>query len=563
MLLILLTWIYIAITCLNFGFVFRKLFKITDCHFAIHLVLGLFLYTTLTSFIAFFFRINIEYYIGIFLLTCALYFWFRSDIKRYLKLVLQTLSSLKNSYKALYLLLFFVVLAQSATKPYLIDNESYYIQTIKWINEFGYVKGLANLHIFLGQNSSWHTLQAGFSFSFISNYFNDINGFLFIVLGFLFIEKLNNNSNVQDYFLGLVLVFSLFFMQFVNAPSPDLAIFLLTPYVAYEFIVNYYNITASKFKILLSVVLFLCFIKVTMLVIALLVLILFLKHFKTLKAQSLRYGVLCAVILVLFLFKNYTISGYLLYPTSAFDIFGADWKLPKELLQLYQTGTYQSGFNNIDTSSFSFFEKLKYWLQIPKLHGLFNKLFLLLLAIFPVFIWKRKNKKSLFIIYALGILQFIIVWLNSPQYRFFFVFILIFSLQIFITVFKSRKLGLYLAYFSIGLSVIPIFIPLNLNVFTSNQFAMSFSNFKPKNIVIPEKNTKTVTTFSEVNIDGFDFNSPGEEVFFWGTGDGDLPCVNQQQVEYIKTYYKYIPELRSENLKDGFISKNLKRDELE
>ncbi|WP_394369021.1 LIC_10190 family membrane protein [Hyunsoonleella ulvae] len=555
MLLILLSWIYIALTCLNFGFVFRRILKIDNCHFTIHHILGLFLYTITTSLAAFFMRIHIEYYVSVLILNCILLIWFRADIKQLLNSVWHAIKNLKTPYKLLYLLLCILVLAQSATKPYLIDNESYYIQTIKWINEFGYVKGLANLHLFLGQNSSWHALQAGFNFPFITNCFNDINGFIFVLLGFLFIEKLNHNSNVQDYFLGLILVFSLFLMQFVNTPSPDLIIFLLTPYVVYEFLMNYNTISINTFKQLLSIVLFLCLVKVTMLVVSLLILILFLKHYNALKIYSIKFTLLCIGILGLFLFKNYIISGYLFYPTSALDILNVDWKLPPELLQLYKTGTYQSGFNNIDTSSFSFLETLKYWLQIPKLNGLFNKLFLFLLVLFPFCILKSKHKTQLLIVYLLGLVQLVIVWLNSPQYRFFFVFIVIFSLQIFVTLFKSQKLGLYLTCSAIILSAITIFIPLNLNAFTSNKFAMTLSNFKFKNIIIPENNTKTATTFSKVTVDGFDFYTPEKDVFFWGTGNGSLPCVNQQQVEYIKHYYHYIPKLRGNSLKDGFMSK--------
>ena len=61
-----------------------------------------------------------------------------------------------------------LIIAQCSTAPFVIDNETYYIQTIKWLNEYGFVRGLANLHISLGQCSGWHILQSAFSFSFAS-----------------------------------------------------------------------------------------------------------------------------------------------------------------------------------------------------------------------------------------------------------------------------------------------------------------------------------------------------------------------------------------------------------
>jgi len=552
--LIFLNWIYIFFTAKNFGIFFTKILNIQNCNVVILQVLGLFFYATITSIFAFFIRINIEYYIIILILNIFLAFKFKSRIKNELYSIVKSFNSFKTSYKLLYLFLFLIVLAQSATKPYLLDNESYYIQTIKWINEYGFVKGLANLHLFLGQNSTWHTLQAGFNFSFISNYFNDINGFLFVIMGFLFIEKLNE-KHIQEYSLGLVLVFNLFFMQFINAPSPDLIIFLITPYICYLFIINFKKISINDFKIILSLVLFLCLVKVTMLVLALLVVFLFLKNYHVLKVCMFQYIILCTAVFGLFLSKNFIISGHLFYPTHIFDILNVDWKLPKELLQLYKTGTYQAGMDNTDVSHLSFFGKVKYWLQIPKLHGLFNKIYLLLIFIFPFFFAiKNKYKASLLVIYILAILQFFIVWLNSPQYRFYFVFIIILSIQIFTMLFKTHKIGTYLIYASVLLSAIPVFITIDLNAFTKNDFAMELNTFKFKNIVIPEENTKTETKFTKQNIDGFEFYSPSENVFFWATGNGDLPCVNKKQMEYIKYYYKYVPQMRTNNLKDGIKS---------
>jgi len=556
MLLIFLSWIYIFITAKNFGILFTKIFSIKNCNVIILQVLGLFFYTIITSFFAFFIRINIEYYLLILCVNILLTYSYRETVKDYIYSILRSFKKFKVEYKILYLFLFFVILAQSSTKPYLIDNETYYIQTIKWINEFGYVKGLANVHMFFGQNSSWHVLQAGFNFPFFSNFYNDLNGFLFAIFGFLAIEKISNynRENIQSFSLGLVILFSLFLMQFVNAPSPDLIIFLITPYIFYLFIINYKNITTNDFKIILSLVLFLCFVKVTMVLLLVLLVILFIKNLKNLKIALWKYTLLSVTILGLFVAKNAIISGYLLYPIAQIDIINFDWKVPKALLEFYKLGTYLEGMSNIDVSQLGFLEKIKVWITLPKLDGLFNKAFVLLLIIFPLFIYKSKDKSSLFIIYILAILQLAILWFTSPQYRFFFVFVSFLTIQVFVTLIKSKKVGLYLVTLSILLSAIPIFITINLNAFTSNNFAMELNTFKLKNTIIPEENTKTETTFTKHNMDGFEFYSPSEDMFFWATGNGELPCVNKKQIDYIRYYYHYVPRKRTDSLKDGFES---------
>lgn len=560
MLLILISWIYIFITTLNFGFLFRSLFKIEKCHIIIHHVLGLFLFAIITSISAFFVRIHFEYYIAILIINIATTLFYINPIKRWLYQLKEIFNGLQINFKVLFGFIFIICLAQSATLPYLLDNETYYIQTIKWLNEYGFVKGLANLHMLLGQNSTWHVLQAGFNFPFISHSLNDLNGFVFVIMSFLFIEKLNHyqsNPDIESFNLGLMLLFSLFLFQFINAPSPDLIIFLIAPYLFYLFTTTYKSITRNDFMVLLSLTIFLCFIKVTAIVLLLLPLILFIKHFSLFKAEIGLYFILSSITLIVFISKNTIISGYPLYPVQQFNIINLDWKVPTEVMEFYKLGTDFDGMTQSNNTDVGFFEKLKFWLFSPKLDGLFNKVYLLLLMIFPFFIYKLENKTQLLIIYLIAIIQFILLWFTSPQYRFFFIFIAFLGIQLFSFVFRSKKLSVYLVIFATVISAIPIFLPISLKAFTNNNFAMKLNTFELKSIILPEKNSKTITTYTEYNIDGFEFYSPDNDVFFWVTGNGSLPCVNKKQIEYFKTYYDYIPELRTKRINDGFKSKKI------
>lgn len=550
MVLILLSWIYIFITITNFGILFTEIFKIKNCNIAIYQVLGLFLYATVTCIFAFFIRISVEYFLAILFINLMVFLKFKKTFKSYLFSIRNRFNSFKLSLKLLYSLLFFIVLAKSSTEPYLLDNESYYIQTIKWINEYGYVKGLANVHMFLGQNSIWHTLQAGLNFSFVTNIFNDVNGYLFAIFGFLAVDKLRaygTDKSNRDLSLGLVLIFSLFLMQFVNAPSPDLIAFLIGPYIFYLFIINYENPTQDDFKVIFSLALFLCFVKVVNVLLVILPLILYFKNFKILKKETFKFVFLGILILILFVSKNAIITGYLFYPKSVFDILGVDWKLPKKLLEL-----------SPDAVSMSFTEKVRFWLTAPKLDGLFNKLYVLLIFIFPFVLFKRKERVSLGIIYVLSILQIVLLWNNSPQYRFFFVFVIFLSIEILTTFFKHKRLLITLTYLSVILCTIPLFLNIRLSALTNNKFAMDLSKFELKNVIVPEGITRTKTEFSSVTIHGFEFNTPGDEVFFWSTGNGELPCVNKKQIEFLSDFYNYIPQKRTEDLKDGFHSLLLK-----
>lgn len=557
MLLILLSWIYIFITTTNFGFLFITISKIKDCNVSLIQIFGLFLYTICTSFFAFFIRINIEYYALILILNIITTICFRAQLKLYFKSLFLTFRTFKRVNKIFFLFLFVTLLAQSSTKPYLLDNETYYIQTIKWINDYGFVKGLANIHMFFGQSSSWHVLQAGFNFPFFSDIFNDLNGYLFVIFSFVAFKKINNygiHQNVQSLCLGFVLVFTLFLIQFINSPSPDLIIFLITPYIFYLFITKYNSITTNDFKIILSLTVFICFVKVTTSVVLILPLVLFIKHYKDLKKSLWYYLLLSVIAFGVFVVKNTIISGYPLYPISQIDIIDFEWKVPKEILEFYKLGTYLEGMSNVDVTQIGFFEKIKLWLSLPKLDGLFNKAYVLLLIIFPLLLYKNKYRVSLLFIYAVAIIQLVVLWFTSPQYRFFFVFVSFLTIQLLVHITKNRKAMVYLVYLSILLAAIPVFINVNLSAFTNNDFAMNLNTFKLNNIVIPQKITKTKTEFTKHKINGFEFYSPNKDVFFWITGNGTLPCVNKKQIDYIKYRFNYIPQLRDVNLKDGFKS---------
>lgn len=558
MLLVFLSWIYIFITTLNFGILFKNLFRIQNCHVVIHHILGLFLYTFITTIAAVFVRINIEFYLVILFLNSVIFLTNKNAFKWQMSAFYKSVMALRPLLKILFFTIFLITLAQSATKPYILDNESYYIQTIKWINEYGYVIGLANLHGFLAQNSAWHTLQAGFNFSFITDFLNDLNGFLFVLISLLAIEKLHNYKSaldLQGLCLGLILLFAPFFMQFTNAPSPDLLVFVLTPYIFYVFITQFDKIDTDSFKVFLSLVVFLCFVKVTIAITSLLVLILFVKHFQSLRRNLLDYILLGGIVLLLFIIKNAIISGYALFPIEAVDLFNFDWKQPKALMSLSTYGTAAALNDNPDVSLFiNSIRRFLFWLNTPKLHGVFNKTYILLLLIYPWVIYKIKSRRSLLIIYMLALLQFVILWNSSPQYRFFFVFIIFLSIQIFVSLFKNKNILLYFVFVSVFLSGVPLFIEVNLKAFTNNSLALKLTEFNLKNILIPEKNSKNNTEYSKENIDGFDFYSPINNTFFWGTGNGNLPCVNKNQINYIREHYKYTPQLRTNKLKDGFRS---------
>ncbi|UPT70671.1 MAG: hypothetical protein M0D53_16645 [Flavobacterium sp. JAD_PAG50586_2] len=53
------------------------------------------------------------------------------------------------------------------------------------------------------------------------------------------------------------------------------------------------------------------------------------------------------------------------------------------------------------------------------------------------------------------------------------------------------------------------------------------------------------------------YQTPIDNSFFWVTGNGKLPCVNEMQIEYFEHGFLYIPQQRSIDLNDGFYAQKI------
>ena len=158
--------------------------------------------------------------------------------------------------------------------------------------------------------------------------------------------------------------------------------------------------------------------------------VVFIKHFAITKKNTTQIFFIGIFTFLLFIIKNLIIPGNAIYPMASIETLSFDWHLPKTIENYFQNYGLAHGYN-LSTDVFenaTFFERLKNWLLQTNLHGVFNSLMIVLLLFSPWFILKSKHKTSFGFIYLVAILNLIFLLTISPQYRFFFPFILILSL---------------------------------------------------------------------------------------------------------------------------------------
>ena len=566
MLLILISWVYIFFTSVVFGIAICRAFRLTTLDLVITSFIGLFSITILASVWAFFGPISIVFHIILLLFTIL--FWYNNKIVFVTILITsyQEIKSFLTPFKLLFISFSFLILAQSATLPFIFDNETYYNQTIKWLNEYGFVKGLANLHLFLGQTSGWHITQSVYSFSFFYDRFNDLNGFCLLLVNFFAFQKLHSyllRGNKMDLIFGLLPLTYIFLFQFVSAPSPDFAVYLLAFLLFSYYLHHDVDNIKNTFSIITLLALFAFYCKVTALVLLLFPMIFAIKHFQHLKKKILSLLFVSCFVLLLFVIKNCLLTGYPFFPFLFARMDVLDYSVPSEIMNFFFSKSMMNSFyipNNIFDGA-SVLEIVKQYFLYSGLCGYVGIVTVVTLFIIPVIIIKKQLPQSLWTIYAVFIVLILLLTFSSPQYRFYVYFTLFFLMLILSLWITNQKWIFRLYTLSLIVVTILVTVPLSYKSLTKNDWLSTNCTLHWRNIFIPEPNSKWAGDYKKTSIGNMPYYSPKDSSNFWLTGNGTLPCVNSVQLEYFQQGFSFIPQQRSTDVTDGFYSQKVSNNE--
>jgi hypothetical protein len=125
------------------------------------LILGIITLTTSTAFISIVLPISLYVHISIVILLLVYIFYDNKYFFRAVKFFLSEINNNRNIFILGCLCLFPALFMASGPVGY-FDTGSYHAQAVKWINEYGTVPGLGNLHHRLAFNSSWFYFSAFF-----------------------------------------------------------------------------------------------------------------------------------------------------------------------------------------------------------------------------------------------------------------------------------------------------------------------------------------------------------------------------------------------------------------
>ena len=336
-----------------------------------------------------------------------------------------------------------IVLEFSADAPSNPDTALYHAQSIRWIETYRVVPGLANLNYRLAENSSWMILNASFSFAFLGIRSLHLADSVIMLIALWYftqgIERLLNRQPTYSAVTKTILFFFTFYIYASEASSPgtDLPASILT-WVITALLIEKLETGNIKFDILTIAIfilsIFAVTVKISTLPLTIISLVIFVQAINAREyLRGLALSAMAAFILVPWFVRSVFLSGYLVFPVSQIDLFSFDWKYPKMLMDANRASIiafarYPNNNNFTNALGLSFTKWVPLWFE----NLTTNRKILLFAAIFsPLgFLLFRAgrgiNTPSKFISFPL-LLNFggMIFWFfTAPNFRFGYGFIL-------------------------------------------------------------------------------------------------------------------------------------------
>ena len=335
---VLFNWFYIAVTAFLTGFALRASvhrisgYRMTDVSSIVGT--GLVAVTVYAQFFSLFYRVGAAANL---VLTAACLVTAVAGRRQIAELLRETWSGKRMLWK-IVLVLSAAVWCFCTSRGYMhYDSDLYHAQSIRWIEEYRAVKGLGNIHVRFAYNSSFFALSALYSMKFLTGRsLHAVNGFMAFllwtqVLSVFDVHGRSKKTVVTDLArLGAFYYLTVIYSDIV-APASDYAIMCVVFFIIIKWLelLERGEEAAAPYALLCVAGVYAVTLKLT----AGLILILLARPVSMLVMrrrwkETVFYLGLGIVTVVPWLARTVILSGYLLYPFPALDLFDVDWKIP-------------------------------------------------------------------------------------------------------------------------------------------------------------------------------------------------------------------------------------------
>lgn len=269
-------------------------------------------------------------------------FWCRTTIRKIAGKILRILFSWDG---VLYLCLILLTALFASRGLQHTDTGIYHAQMIHWYEDYGVVKGLGNLQQHFAYNSSSLAYAAVFSMKWlVGQSLHGTNGFLQAFLVVWAVRGLRGfwrrKNHLADGCRFAILVYALVVSERIMSPATDFSSMYLVLWVICiwaDLLTSDKNAESGQihgYALLSVAAVFVATCKLSAGCLVILALYPLVKLLRRRQWKSIFIYIFCGVlVLAPWLIRNVLISGWLLYPFTALDLFHVDWKIPAEYVQ--------------------------------------------------------------------------------------------------------------------------------------------------------------------------------------------------------------------------------------
>ena len=349
MISVLINWSYVFITTYIIGyFTLSRAYRFYkhERHIGImsSVMAGLAITTAYAGFFSIFYKVGIVANI-VMILFCVLFVWLDrthytdilSDINggKFIGRIFGSGST--RIIKVIAFLIFFVAALFFTTEGNFFSDSGYYHeQSIRWIEEFGTVKGSVHILKRLAYNSCYFCQCALYSMRDIfSQSLHCLSGFYGILVMGYALAGFNKSIRTNAIRLAPFVYFILLCSE-ITSPASDYPLVFSVFYV----VIRWFELSDeeeehySPYALLSLFVVFLISIKLTVGCLILIVIKPAIVMIKEKRVKEIITSIMVGIIILLpYFIRNYIICGWLIYPFTKIDIFNPDWKLPMRHVQ--------------------------------------------------------------------------------------------------------------------------------------------------------------------------------------------------------------------------------------
>lgn len=276
--------------------------------------------------------------------------------------------------KMLGILFLFLLFAYGTSRGIIhYDTGLYHAQSIRWLEEYGVVKGLGNLHCRLAYNSSSFALSALYSMAFLGGQsYHCGAGWMAFVLAAVCLELVGSlctgRLRVSDFAIVMCIYYLVNIFDEMVSPASDYFMVLIAFYIVIRWLGLLEESVGEvlPYGMLCVLGVFLMTVKLSAALILLLVIypayILFRGKRWRETALYLALGIVTALP---FFIRNVLLSGWLVYPFTQIDLFDVAWKIPKGMADYdaREIQVWGRGYTDVTRYDISMKEWLPGWFR--------------------------------------------------------------------------------------------------------------------------------------------------------------------------------------------------------